>query len=220
MKEIDFIPEWYKADRKRKRRYVRQSTLMAVMIVIMMGWGFVLDGYLARVSAQVQAIEAAVTKGQIRIEQTMDLQNEIELMKQKTALLDKVTPRTKMAAILAEVSYLTQDKIVLSRLALENEPIEQARKKQPQDVSAVVQIGSRQETREDPVVPECPSRVVVSLTGIAAKPSDAAMLIARLEESRYFDGVALVFSKPKSFKDKDVTEFKIRCHVADYAIEG
>ena len=66
--------------------------------------------------------------------------------------------------------------------------------------------------------PKTPLRTKVSLTGIAARPADAALLIARLEQTDYFEQVTLVFSKPQKFKDNDVTEFEIRCFVADYRI--
>ena len=66
------------------------------------------------------------------------------------------------------------------------------------------------------MVPASPSHCKVVLTGIAARPADAALLIARLEKTEYFDHVLLVYSKPKKVKDKDVTEFEIRCFVADY----
>ena len=56
------------------------------------------------------------------------------------------------------------------------------------------------------------------LTGIAAQPADAAALIARLEGTPYFEQVVLVFSKPKTVQQQDMTEFEIQCTVADYRI--
>ena len=40
MNEIDFIPQWYKAGRERKQRYIRQYALMATLFTLMLGWGF------------------------------------------------------------------------------------------------------------------------------------------------------------------------------------
>ncbi|MHC4950765.1 MAG: PilN domain-containing protein, partial [Planctomycetota bacterium] len=212
-----FIPEWYKADRVRKRRYAHQYTTIAVIFAIMMVWSFVVGHHVKRASAEVEDIQTAVVKGKERVQQTLNLQSEIAAMEQKTMLLDKITPRTKMTAILGELSYLAQENIILSKLLLTNEPIE-ALKEKSSVPGAVVQIGDLKQ-QQNPVIPSAPSRLKVTLTGIAATPADAAALIARLEQAEYFQQVGLVFSRPKKITDMDVTEFEIRVFVADYHIQ-
>ena len=216
MKEIDFIPQWYKAGRERKQRYIRQYALMAALFTLMLGWGFVVNGHISHVSAEVQEIQTAFEKGRIRSEQAAGLQVRIAEMKEKATLLDKIESRTKMTAILGELSYLIGENVILSNLSLQNELIRDPGKKNTSASAAVVQVGGSQKDDQDDVVPVSPSHCKVVLTGIAARPADAALLIARLEETEYFDGVFLVYSKPEKIKDKDVTKFEIRCFVADY----
>ncbi|MHC4291421.1 MAG: PilN domain-containing protein, partial [Planctomycetota bacterium] len=96
-------------------------------------------------------------------------------------------------------------------------PIE-ALKEKSSVPGAVVQIGDLKQ-QQNPVIPSAPSRLKVTLTGIAATPADAAALIARLEQAEYFQQVGLVFSRPKKITDMDVTEFEIRVFVADYHIQ-
>jgi hypothetical protein len=216
MKEIDFIPKWYKADRERKRRYVRHYSLMAVLFTLMVGWGVVINGHVARVSAEVEEIQTAFEKGRIRGEQAVHLTNQIAEMRQKTTLLDKIAPRTKMTAILGEVSYLIGENVILSKLSLQNELIQNPNGAEIAASAAVVRVGGSQKNNQDEVAPSSPSHCKVVLTGIAARPADAASLISRLEQTDYFNRVFLVYSKPKKVKDKDVTEFEIRCFVADY----
>ncbi|MHC5098031.1 MAG: PilN domain-containing protein [Planctomycetota bacterium] len=216
MKEIDFIPQWYKAGRERKQRYIRRYVLMAALFTLMLGWGFVVNGHISHVSAEVQEIQTAFEKGQIRSEQAAGLQVRIAEMKEKATLLDKIESRTKMTAILGELSYLIGENVILSNLSLQNELIRDPGKKNASASAAVVQVGGSQKDDQDDVVPASPSHCKVVLTGIAARPADAALLIARLEKTEYFDGVFLVYSKPEKIKDKDVTKFEIRCFVADY----
>ncbi|MHC5101558.1 MAG: PilN domain-containing protein [Planctomycetota bacterium] len=216
MNEIDFIPQWYKAGRERKQRYIRQYTLMATLFTLMLGWGFVINGHVSHVKAEVQEIQTAFEKGRARSEQATDLQTRIAEMKDKKGLLDKIESRTQMTAILGEISYLIGKNVILSTLSLQNELIGDPGKKNAFASGAVVQVGGSQQDDQDDVVPASPSHYKVVLTGIAARPADAALLIARLEETEYFDGVFLVYSKPKKVKDEDVTEFEIRCFVADY----
>ncbi len=216
MNEIDFIPQWYKAGRERKQRYIRQYTLMATLFTLMLGWGFVINGHISHVSAEVEEIQTAFEKGRARSEQASDLKTRIVEMEEKATLLDKIESRTQMTAILGEVSYLIGENVILSTLSLQNELIRDPGKKGAFASAAVVQVGGSQKDDQDDVVPVSPSHYKMVLTGIAARPADAALLIARLEQTEYFDGVFLVYSKPKKVKDKDVTEFEIRCFVADY----
>ncbi|MHC4524251.1 MAG: PilN domain-containing protein [Planctomycetota bacterium] len=217
MKEIDFIPEWYKADRVRKRRYAHQYTTIAVIFAIMMVWSFVVGHHVKYVSAEVEDIQASFAKGKEQVQHTLNLQSEIDLMEQKAVLLDKITSRTKMTAILGELSYLIQKNIILSKLSLVNEPIEKL-KEESHVSGAVVQIGNSRQ-QQNSVIPSSPSRLKVTLTGIAATPNDVASLMSRLEQAEYFQQVAPVFSRPEKIKDRDVTEFEIRCYVADYQIQ-
>ena len=190
--------------------------IMAVMFTLMVGWGLAINGHVSHVSAQVEEIQTAFEKGRIRSEQANQLKNKIAEMKEKTTLLDKVESRTKMTAILGELSYLIGENVILSKLSLQNELIPNRERKNASASAAVVQVGGSQKDGQDDVVPVSPSHYKVVLTGIAARPADAALLITRLEQTAYFDSVFLVFSKPKKVKNRDVTEFEIRCFVADY----
>jgi hypothetical protein len=216
MKEIDFIPQWYKAGRERQQRYKRQYVLMAVMLTVMVSWGFLINGHVSHVSAEVQEIQTALEKSRLRSEQATVLQTRIAEMKEQKSILDKIESRTKITAILGELSYLIGDNVILSSVSLEDELIENSETADAVVSAAVVQVSGAQKQDQDQVVPVSLTRCKVVLAGIAAQPSDAALLISRLEKSDYFDGILLVYSKPKKLKDQDVTEFEIRCFVADY----
>ena len=216
MKEIDFIPQWYKAGRERKQRYIRQYALMAVLFTLMVAWGFIMNGHVARASAEVDQIRTAFEKGRLRSEQAAHLDNQIAEMKEKTTLLDKIASRTKTTAILGELSYLISENVILSKLSLQKELIQNTQKADMGVSVAIVHVAGSSKDDQDEVIPAAPSHCKVVLTGIAASPADAASLIARLEQADYFDRVFLVYSKPKKVKDRDVTEFEIRCFVADY----
>ena len=56
----------------------------------------------------------------------------------------------------------------------------------------------------------------VVLTGIAKDSAEVAALISRLEQSEYFDRIVPVFSRDKEHFDTEVSEFEIRCVVADF----
>ena len=118
MKEIDFIPEWYKADQVRKRRYMSANTLSWRYVCGDDGLEFCCRTSCHHVSAEVEDIQAAFETIRDKVDQAPLLQSEIAEMKQKSAVLDKIEPRTKITAILGELSYLVQENIILNRLSL------------------------------------------------------------------------------------------------------
>ncbi|MBL7214460.1 MAG: PilN domain-containing protein [Phycisphaerae bacterium] len=218
MKEIDFIPEWHKANQNRKKRYHRQYLLLASLLVTMMVWSFVVGQYVKQVRAEVEDIQSVFEKGKLKVNQGMLLESEIASLQHQLQILEATTPRTNISAIIAELSWLIRDNIVLSKLSLKDETIELS---EEQDLmpAGIVRIGSSSRGNEASEVSLIPTRTRVILTGIAAKGSDAATLISRLEESEYFEQVSPVYTKAKKVKDYDVTEFEIRMFVADYKIQ-
>jgi hypothetical protein len=218
MKEIDFIPEWYKANRNRKRRYHRQYVLLGSLLAIMMIWSFVIGQYVDQVRADVEGVQSIFERGKEKIDEGIQLESEIALLRHQARILEATAPRTDVSAMIAELSWLVRDSIVLSKLTLKNEPIDAGLDKGPAS-SGLVQIGAASRGRGSSELSLTPTRTRVTLTGVALKGADAAALISRLEESAYFDHVTPVYSKAVKIKDHDVTEFEIRCYVADYTIQ-
>ncbi len=216
MKEIDFIPEWYKANQKRRQRYHRQYVLLAVLFAMMMGWSFVVGRHVERVDADVQDVQQLVKKGQSKIDEGVLLEVEIADLKAKSRVLEMTSPRTHISAMIAELSNLVRDNVILTKLSLKNEPIETGPSNK--STGAVVQIGDANTKANEVEKLLVQTRTKVTLTGIAAQPADAAQLISNLEQSGYFEQETLVYSRPKKIREYDVTEFEIRCFVADYKL--
>jgi hypothetical protein len=216
MKEIDFIPEWYKANQNRKRRYHRQYMMLGGLLVIMMIWSFIIGHHVNQVHADVEAMQSMYEKGHLKVDEAMILESEIALLQQQAVLLEDASPRTNTSAVLAELSWLVRDSIVLSKVSLKNETIEQAEEKSSEP-TGIVQVGAPSKDKD--TVRLRPTRTKVTLTGVAAKGADAADLIARLEESDYFEQVSPVYTRGKTIKNCDVIEFEISAYIADYKLQ-
>ncbi len=220
MKEIDFIPEWYKANRNRMKRYHRQYILLASLLAIMMTWSFVIGGYIEKVRADVEGVQAVFEKGKAKVDEGIQLEVEIAWLNRQKKILEAVTPRTNLSYVIGELSYLIRDDIILSKVLLRNEAIQVSTSKQSTATGSVVQIGSTAGIKKAGSLSLEPMRTKVILTGIAARPADAAMLISRLEQSDYFEQETLMYSKPKKINEHDVTEFEIQFFVADYKVQN
>ncbi|MHC4551612.1 MAG: PilN domain-containing protein [Planctomycetota bacterium] len=211
MKEIDFIPEWYKASQTRRKRYHRQYMILATMLVLMMGWSFVVGRHVENVKADVGEIQSVVETRRAMVNEGTELEAEILQLKQQADILKMAESRTDVSMVIAELSALVGDNIILSRLSLKDEVIKEPKKSAVS--TTTVQIGAAVQ-KKDGLLKQM--RKCVTLTGIAAAPADAARLISQLEQSPYFRQETLVYSKPKTVKKHNVTEFEIRCYVADY----
>jgi hypothetical protein len=218
MKEIDFIPEWYKANRNRKKSYHRQYVLLGTLMAMMMIWSFVIGQYVEQVRADVEDIQSVFERGKMTIEQGMVLEAEIAMLQQQARILDATAPRTDMSSVIAELTWLIRGSVVLSKLSMINEVIEP---KQADRLTStgVVRIGASSGGNGAAEMSLSPTRTRVTLTGVALTGADAAALISALEESAYFEQVTPVFTKAVKVKDCDVTEFEIRMYVADYTIQ-
>lgn len=214
MKEIDFIPEWYKASQKRRKRYHRQYVLLGTLFAMMMGWSFIEGRHVQTVKADVGDVQRVIDNNRTLVDDGAAIEAELAFLKQQTEILQMAASRTAVSTVIAELSALMGDNIILSRLSLKDEAIEESKVSAASAVK--VQMGAAG-NKKDEVLKQ--TRLCVTLTGIAATPADAARLISQLEQSAYFHQETLVYSKPKTVKMHDVTEFEIRCYVADYQMK-
>jgi len=217
MKDLDFIPDWYRADQRRKRRYHRMYALLGVLLLVLVGLNVVMGRHVQRVCAEVDTVQAVIDSARLRVDEAATLQNEIMEIDRKGAALKAVAPRTRISAVIAELSHITADNIVLGKLQLVTEPVGKTSGRQ-QTPGAIVRTKQANKTQDQAAMPE-PVRTRVVLNGIAALPADAAAMIYRLEQSAYFEQVVPVFTRARKIRDYDVTEFEIHCYLADYRLE-
>ncbi|MCE5186320.1 MAG: hypothetical protein LLF76_09370 [Planctomycetaceae bacterium] len=215
MKEIDFIPDWYRADQNRKRRYHYQYALLAILLTVLTAWNFVLGHHVQRVRAEADATQAIIEAARQRIDESLTLQNNIDEVSHKTSELEAVVPRTRTSAILAELSYVAGENIIFRDLKLQLEPVNAGSAPSAVNAQAIVKVASAETAQAAQPVPV---RIQVVLGGVAARPADAAALIYRLEQSAYFEQVVPAFTRAGKLGERDVTEFEIRCYVADYRL--
>jgi hypothetical protein len=218
MKEIDFIPDWYKADCRRKERYVRQYTLIGTLVAVTMLWSFMMGRYINHAAAEVQEVDTAIRNKMPWIDEATLLEQDIAAMQAEIKTLRSISPRTNLSAVIGEISYLMQDNIILKNLSFVQEEIAADTQPAEPKKGTVVRVDIKDRTEQKAELTGQAVRMKVVLSGIAAKPADAAGLISRLEQSSYFEDTGLIVSRPGKVNDKNVTEFEICCYVADYQI--
>lgn len=211
MKEIDFIPEWYKTGKRRKVNYHRQYAAIGVVFFFMMMWSFSTSRSLSAARAKIDWTENFLNANSSVGAEYNSLQAELASLHGKTDVLEKLKNRTDISSIIAELAFLTGDNIILSSLDLHVEKFHDSTDDKARQGVVLV---TRSEKADLVVEEDMVLKVVVA--GVAANASSVAQLISKLEDSSYFCRIIPGFSRTKEIKESMVTEFEISCYVADF----
>ena len=229
MKEIDFLPEWYRQGRRRQSQMRKQYAALVVVFIAMMTFNVTATHRASRAAAELAELEEIRMRAEAVVHEFETVTGELNELKSKADLMERTDPRVDTAAVLAEISYLVDESIVLSRIDMVAQPFSRLTKKEKAGSSVAHPAKASQASiaYEDVVF-----RVV--LAGIAAHPSKVADLVCRLDESPYFQRVYPSFSRnanvqlgngsssrpvngrETSGKGFDVTEFEISCYLANF----
>jgi len=219
MKEIDFLPAWYKDDRKRQIGRRTQYIILGAVFALMMIWNFVTVSSVSTANAQVESLVGQLQDAKSVSGQYFSLQQEIDQLKLKADVVEMIDSHINVAATLAEITYLTGDRIALNRIILKSEPLVGGNLLKG---NAIRSAGSYSKTKAEGKLGKSRFRIIVS--GVACDATNVAELIVRLENSPYFSQVIPSYSRNKQITDKasnmskqyQISEFEISCYLANY----
>ena len=246
MKEIDFLPEWYKSGRRRQVSYRTQYIAIGGVFVVMVVWSFIATHSISQARARYAQMATNQAQAEKVSAKAAELENEMSLLRKNAESIGEIDSRIDVAGVLAEMSFLIDEKIVLRKAEFVAEKFqdEQDVKTSPAGVVRVVQANLSNKKE----LPLGNVRFKVVIAGVAADASDVATLMCKLEDSPYFCQVVLAFSRgdgeigieraSSSFAEADVAgatvknkdrvresavqskiqinEFEINCYLANY----
>lgn len=244
MKEIDFLPDWHKAGQKRQVNYRMQCTVLSIVFLVMTVWSLATTRSISNVKAELTQMTAQHDQADNASEELAQIKSELKELQGKIQSIEEIDSKIDVASVLAEISYLVNDMVVLSRMEFIAEKLGSGRNaKLTTRPSAVVRVAQARLSKKNDL-PLGSVRFKITLAGVAADASDVAALISRLEESPYFCQVVLSFSRNAqvgdetavSLRDVDVlrqtveaedragvtggklqvSEFQINCYLGNY----
>jgi hypothetical protein len=147
-------------------------------------------------------------------------------LRQKASTITQLDSKIDVASVLGELSFLLDEKVVLSKLGFYAERFAGNHEGKGRAGSAVRVTGGGSGPGRSPLLGDVRFRVVLS--GVASDAADVADLICRLEDSAYFCNVIPSFSRNREInagarlaKEKlQVSEFEISCYLANYHQQG
>jgi Tfp pilus assembly protein PilN len=214
MTELDFIPEWYQAGRNRQLWRQRRCVMIGLTVVVVV-CGFLAAGRsLTLANAELSMMRSEFESGISKIQRFRERQTELGNLQKNVKMFEAVNPRTPYTAALAELTHCIDSNIVLSKLTIQAVPVESA------DLD---KAAGRKQTRVQmrsaaAATSAAPVQTELILRGIALNGSTVAELIASLEQSGYFCRVIPGYSKNAKVHDFDVSEFEVRCVLADFEV--
>jgi Tfp pilus assembly protein PilN len=219
MKEIDLLPEWYKTSRKRYSRFYAQYAAVGLIFTIMAGWSIFAGGSVRKAEAELVQLELQKAAIENEVKEYSELSGQVEQLRQKAVLIQKVDSRIDLPSVLAEMSFLIDEKILINKLSLTAEKIDKIKGKKTTSENRMIQFS---QTGQESLLGNV--RFVVTMSGVAADASEVANLICRLEDSPYFCQVVPLYTEEKKTKDGNVftgdqlhdTEFAIGCYIDNY----
>jgi len=212
MKEIDFIPQWYRDRQKQQVGYHTQYVVIIGIFAAIVLWSFVTCYSVSKAKARIKRIQASLAANADLTAECNQLTTVLNRLRDKARILDKLNHKTSIANVIAELSFLVPDNVILRKVDIGLERFEAG------VVSANTSHVRLLRRRADAAgaMPAQDSRFKVVLAGIAAGVEDVAALISQLEDSSYFCQVVPGFSRAAKVKDFIVTEFEISCYLANY----
>ncbi len=194
MKEIDFLPEWYKSGKRREISYRTQYIALGGVIVVMVVWSFITSQSISTAGAQFTQMETRQTQAKDMSIKLSELKTELRALQEKAESIEEIDSKIDVADVLAEMSFLIDEKIVLGKVEFIAEKIKRKQQDKLSLISSNVVRVAQGEMRSKQV-PLGDVRFRVVIGGVAADASDVAALICMLEDSPYFCQVVPSFSR-------------------------
>ncbi len=195
MKEIDFLPEWYKNGRRREVSYRAQYLALGGVFVVMVVWNFIAVRSISKAKAQFAQMTTRKTQAEGLSIKLAEFKSELRGLQEKAESIEEIDSKIDVAGVLAEMSFLIDEKILLDKVEFIAEKFEnnQQDKLSPRAGNVVKAVRATMSPKQELPLGDVRFRVVIG--GVAANMGDVADLICMLEDSPYFCQVVPSFSR-------------------------
>jgi len=204
MKEVDFRPDSYRVGRSRRRNMVIRVTLLSILAAeLVLGS---LGSFTQKAAARQEMIEVMDgLESQADVFQEIDgLLSELNGLRQKRELLMDVAGGAPMHRVLAALSHLMPETVVLNGVKV-------VQKRRIGDTSTVAAEGSKR-----PASAEKDGVGRLEIAGWAASDVDVGAFMSNMAESALLRNVKLSYSKPVIVKGRAARGFELICEFPQF----
>jgi hypothetical protein len=210
----------------------KQYIALVAVFLLMMTFNLTATHRASRIAADMARHAEQQMRAETVVHEFNLVTNELNQLKTRANLMKGIDTRFDVAAILAELSHIVDESVVLSKIDLLAEPFAKA-KDDVASRSGIVRAARGAGTQVQMPLGDAKLRVVVA--GVAIHQMHVADLVCKLDESSYFQQVRLSYSRPQTLTDStraakprdrmtdgtaaeplEATAFEITCYLANY----
>jgi len=118
VKEIDFLPEWYKSGKRRQIGYRAQYAVLGGMLVVMVVWSLVATYLVSKTGRELAAAQPKQWEAELVSQEFARIQSQVTKLQKKADIIAGIDSKINVANVLAELSFLIDEKVVLSRVEM------------------------------------------------------------------------------------------------------
>jgi len=219
MKEIEFLPEWYKSGKRRQISYRTQYLALGGVFVVMMVWGFIASHSISKARAQFAEMGTEHVEAKGVSAELAELKSELKGLQKKAEFIEEIDSKIDVASVLAEISFLIDERIVLSKVEFIAEKFVDIQDSKPSSRTSAVVRAVRAQLGKKRELPIGDVRFKVVIDGVAADASDVAALICKLEDSPYFFQVVPSFSRNAEIEIKSAPSLSLQTNLAERTLK-
>ncbi len=238
MNEIEFLPAWYRNGKRREFGYRTQYVALVGTVAVMIVWSIVNGRSVSQARDELASKDYMYKQALTYSSQLEQAKTDVAKLEARLKSLEKIDARINLPAVIAEISFLLDNRVVLKRVQLIAEKFARP-ESEKKSASGAVRVANMQAERESEL-PVGNVKFKVVINGLAVDSGDVAELICHLEDSPWFDHVVPSFSRDTivlaegDFKispaaqtklDKPdankipASEFEITCYMANFSLE-
>ena len=227
MKEIDFIPDWYKNGKRQEVNCRTQYVALAAIFVVMVIWNVTASHSISRAEGEIAENTSKQMMSEEFFKALDKMKTDVMRLQEKESILEKIDSKISISNVLAEMSFLVNKEIVISNITFQAEKIISMQGSKVESANGLRFAGNKFSLNASSLfIGDVRFRITVS--GVAAGAADVAELVCNLENSTYFGQVIPSFSRNRKMrsygdlkkKENQVSEFEITCYLANYQQDG
>jgi len=199
---INFVPDWYVAQRQRRASVRRQTMLIAIMLVGMGTLFGLTRQKVVDLQHYHQTLDTQLNAAEFQLTEVAKLQHARAALSEQLKIYHEIARPLTYGQVIATIAALTPEPVFLVGIAGETKKTEKRR---------VIPGGG--ENGRDKTVVDTTETVEVKLEGVAPSNVEIANYIGRLAGSNLFRNVKMEYSRAGQVGKALTREFRVTMEV-------
>lgn len=221
MKEIDFLPDWYRQSKAMHTRLRSHCIVIGGVLLIVVMWNVLSSNSISKAEKKLFELEQNQSKATAILEAFGQLESKVAGLKKRVKTISEIDSRIDVVSVLGELSYLVHKDVVFSKMLLIAEKFNSPSSRTGNS-RGIRKAASKGKNNKKKYLGDVKFKVVIN--GMAADAGDVAEMVVNLEDSPYFFHIVPSLSKMSAKarrgdllkQDFSASKFEVTCYLANY----